>query len=56
MHQYFHTNFGFCLWDLAALLVLVVMVVALVVHASRQKKRLKDFEEELSDQQAQQKP
>ena len=30
MHQYFHTTFGFCLWDILALIVLVLLVVVLV--------------------------
>ena len=49
MHQYFHTQFGFCLWDIAALLVLAVIVIVLVVHTSRQKKREMDFENELGE-------
>ena len=49
MHQYFHTHFGFCLWDLAALAVLIVMIVVLAVHVMKQKKRERDFEDELSE-------
>ena len=49
MHQYFHTRFGFCLWDIAALLVLVAIVIVLITHNSRQKKREIDFENELSE-------
>ena len=52
MHEYFHTRFGFCLWDLGALLALAVMVIVLVVHAIRQKKRQKDLEDELSEKMA----
>ena len=48
MHEYFHTKFGFCLWDLGALVVLVAMVIVLVVHIVKQKKRERDFEDELS--------
>ena len=56
MHEYFHTRFGFCLWDLAARIVLVVMVVVLVVHIIRQKKRESDFEDALSERMADEKP
>ena len=37
MHEYFHTNFGFGLWDAAALAVLAIMVIVLIVHVIRQK-------------------
>lgn len=49
MHQYFHTTFGFCLWDLAALVALAAMIVVLVVHGAKQRKRERDFEDELSE-------
>ena len=48
MHQYFHTTFGFCLWDLLALIVFAVIVVVLVVHIRNQKKRQKELEEQLA--------
>ena len=48
MHEYFHTKFGVCMWDLGALAVLVLIVVMLIVHIIRQKKRENDFEYELS--------
>lgn len=48
MHEYFHTRFGFCLWDVGALVVLVLIVVMLAVHTVRQRKREQDFEDELS--------
>ena len=54
MHEYFHTTFGFCLWDAAALVVLVAMVVVLATHIVRQKKRERDFEDELSEKLANQ--
>ena len=54
MHEYFHTKFGFCLWDAAALAVMVVMVIVLIAHVVRQKKRESDFEDELSEKMAQQ--
>ncbi len=49
MHQYFHTHFGFCLWDLGALAALAAMIVVLAVHVAKQKKRQRDFEDELSE-------
>lgn len=54
MHEYFHTKFGFCPWDAGALVILVVMIVVLVVHVIRQRKRERDFEDELSEKMAQQ--
>ena len=54
MHEYFHTRFGFCLWDIGALIALVLMVVVLIVHIVRQKKRESDFEDELSAKMAEQ--
>ena len=54
MHTYFHTTFGFCLWDAGALAALAVMVIVLVVHIIRQKKRERDFEDELSEKMAEQ--
>lgn len=50
MHQYFHTTFGFCLWDLLALIVFVVLVLVLLVHNRNQKKRRKEMEERLAAQ------
>lgn len=52
MHEYFHTQFGFCVWDAAALAALVVMAAVLVVHIVRQRKRERDFEDELTDRMA----
>lgn len=56
MHEYFHTAFGFCLWDVGALLLLVAMIVVLAVHIVRQKKREREFEEELSERMARSDP
>ena len=52
MHQYFHTNLGFCLWDVLALIVFIAMVVVLVVHLRNQKKRQNELDEELSEREA----
>ena len=54
MHEYFHTRFGFCLWDVGALAALAAMVVVLTVHIVRQRKRERDFEDELSEKMAEQ--
>ena len=49
MHQYFHTTLGFCMWDILALIVLAVMVVTLIVHIYKQKRRQNGFEKELKE-------
>lgn len=41
-----HTRLGFCWWDLLALVILVIVVVAFVVKRSK----LKDEQDELEDQ------
>ena len=50
MHQYFHTTFGFCLWDLLALIIFVVLILVLVIHNRSQKKRRKELEAQLAAQ------
>ena len=52
MHEYFHTRFGFCMWDAGALILLAAVVVILAVHVVRQKKRESEFEAELADKMA----
>ena len=52
MHTYFHTVFGFCLWDVLVLVVLVAIVAVLVVHIVKQRKRETDFEDELAEKSA----
>lgn len=54
MHEYFHTKFGFCPWDAGALIALAAMIIVLVVHVIRQKKREREFEDELTEKMAQQ--
>lgn len=49
MHQYFHTTFGFCLWDVLALIVFIAIVAALVVHLYKQKKRQNELEQDVSE-------
>ena len=41
-----HTRLGFCWWDLLALIILVIVVVAFAVKRSK----LKDEQDELEDQ------
>ena len=41
-----HTRLGFCWWDLLALVILVIVVVAFAVKRSK----LKDEQDELEDQ------
>ena len=41
-----HTKLGFCWWDLLALVILVIVVVAFAVKRSK----LKDEQDELEDQ------
>lgn len=43
-----HTVFGWCIWDLPALIVLVAIVVIFVVHTNKMKQREKQFSEELA--------
>ena len=40
-------NLGIHSWDIPALIVAVILVVMILVHRHNQKKREKDFEEEL---------
>lgn len=40
-------NLGVHSWDIPALIVAVILVVMILVHRHNQKKREKDFEEEL---------
>ena len=40
-------NLGIHFWDIPALIVAVILVVMILVHRHNQKKREKDFEEEL---------
>lgn len=49
MHEYFHTAFGWCLWDVTAIAVCAVMIGVLVVHTVKQHKREKNFQEELDN-------
>lgn len=49
-----HSVLGFCAWDLPALIVLVAMMIVFITHRHNQKKREKDFEEQLADKLADQ--
>lgn len=52
MHTYFHTTLGFCLWDLLALVVLAAVVAMLLVHMHENRKRQKELEQEIAEQNA----
>lgn len=43
-----HFAFGWCFWDLPALIVLVAIVVIFVVHSKKMKDRENKFSEELA--------
>ncbi|MBI4856903.1 MAG: hypothetical protein HY818_09195 [Acetobacterium woodii] len=44
-----HSTLGFCIWDIPALIVLIAIVVIFIVHRHNQKKREKDFEDQLAE-------
>ncbi len=52
MHEFFHTKFGFCMWDAGALVLLAAVVILLAAHVVRQRKREREFEAELADKMA----
>lgn len=52
-YMFSHSVLGLCAWDLPALIVLVAMIVVFAVHRHKQKKREKDFEDQLADKLAQ---
>lgn len=54
MSEMIHTTLGFCFWDIPALIILVAMVVVLIVHIVKQKKRERNLEEELANSMAEQ--
>lgn len=49
LYQFIHNSLGLCFWDIPALLVGIMMIVVFAVHRHNQKKREKDFEEELEE-------
>lgn len=44
-----HTVFGFCWWDIPALIVLIAVVAVFVVKHRDMKKQEKGFEDQLSE-------
>lgn len=44
-----HTVFGFCWWDIPALIVLIAVVAVFVVKHRDMKKQEKDLEDQLSE-------
>ena len=47
-----HTRFGFCWWDIPALIVLLIVIVVFVVKRHGQKKEEKELEDQLSSRYA----
>lgn len=47
LYLFDHNTLHICFWTLAAILVGLILVVMAVVHNRNQKKRQKDFEEEM---------
>lgn len=48
LHGTLHDSYGVCLWLVLAIVVFVVTVVMAVVHAHKQTKREKDFNDKMS--------
>ena len=44
-----HTRLGFCWWDLLALVILVIVVVAFAVKRSKLKEEQDELEDQLSE-------
>ena len=44
-----HTRLGFCWWDLLALVIMVIVVVAFAVKRSKLKDEQDELEEQLSE-------
>lgn len=44
-----HTTLGFCWWDIPALIVLIVVIVAFAVKHHKMKREENDLEDQLSD-------
>ena len=44
-----HTRLGFCWWDLLALVILVIVVVAFAVKRSKVKDEQDELEDQLSE-------
>lgn len=43
-----HTTFGFCWWDLVALLVLIGVIVVFIIKTRQQKKQVEELEAAIS--------
>ena len=50
IYEFAH-NIGIHFWDIPSIIVLILIAVVGIVHTRQQKKREKDFEEELEKQQ-----
>ena len=53
LYEFVHETLNMCFWTLPALITGVVMVVMGLVHGHNQKKREKDFEEQMEKEQEQ---
>lgn len=49
LYQFVHNSLGICFWDLPALFIGVIMIIVVVGHRHKQKKREKDFEKDLEE-------
>ena len=47
MYSFIHTSLGLCFWDIPTIIVAILGIVMFAVHKHNQKKREKDFEENL---------
>lgn len=40
---------GFCIWDVLALIILIIMIAIFIAHRHNQKKREDEFEKQLAE-------
>lgn len=49
LYNFTHNSLGMHFWDLPALLAGVIILIELVVHSRKQKKREEEFDEERAE-------
>lgn len=49
LYNFTHNSLGMHFWDLPALLAGVIILIELVVHSRKQKKREEEFDEERTE-------
>ena len=49
-----HTTFGFCWWDLVALIILIALIVVFIVQMHSLNKKKKELEDQVSEKEANQ--